>query len=317
LLETPKAIETTKETEMLDLNVKNSIDITMDNQQLSYPGEIRVESSSTRVKYSYIQVDGSGKHLIKGEDMVTSDMKVSVEKMVKENFYTYIYLDLRKLGNFKYGNLEFDYEPFYVGKGSNQRIFVHLERKDGETRKSRIIKNLLTLEVLPIMGIIEIFSDEKEAFLNESFLIKTIGRDDLGLGPLANLTDGGDGQSGFKFSKESKQRRSKRMKGQGNHQYGKIHPNTLKSISGPQINKCGEKNGMFGKGYMPHLTINNPMKNPLVAKKSLETRIKNTLLKLKELNLDFTEDNFNSVKNFGIPLFQNKKEVILTIWNSL
>jgi hypothetical protein len=53
------------------------------------------------------------------------------------NFYTYIYLDPRKPGNFKYGKYEFNYEPFYVGKGYNERCYIHLKCKDDyfKTRK--------------------------------------------------------------------------------------------------------------------------------------------------------------------------------------
>ena len=42
-------------------------------------------------------------------------------------FYVYVYLDPRKPGKFKYGKYEFGYEPFYVGKGYNQRFKIHLK----------------------------------------------------------------------------------------------------------------------------------------------------------------------------------------------
>lgn len=42
-------------------------------------------------------------------------------------FYVYVYLDPRKPEYRVYGNYEFDYEPFYVGKGCNDRAYSHLK----------------------------------------------------------------------------------------------------------------------------------------------------------------------------------------------
>jgi len=43
--------------------------------------------------------------------------------------YIYVYLDPCKPGNYKYGKYKFDYEPFYVGKGRNNRWMVHIKEK--------------------------------------------------------------------------------------------------------------------------------------------------------------------------------------------
>ena len=42
------------------------------------------------------------------------------------NFYTYIYLDSRKSGNYVYGEYVFNFEPFYVGKGKYEQYTSHL-----------------------------------------------------------------------------------------------------------------------------------------------------------------------------------------------
>ena len=43
------------------------------------------------------------------------------------NYYVYVYLDPRKQGIYKYDNFEFNYEPFYIGKGKNNRCNRHLK----------------------------------------------------------------------------------------------------------------------------------------------------------------------------------------------
>jgi hypothetical protein len=47
-------------------------------------------------------------------------------------------------------------------------------------------------------------------------LIATIGRKNLGLGPLLNLTVGGDGTSGHRNTQETKNKMSYLMKNKGN-----------------------------------------------------------------------------------------------------
>ena len=46
-------------------------------------------------------------------------------------YYTYVYLDTRKSGFYSYSGLNnerfvFNYEPFYIGKGKNNRFKDHL-----------------------------------------------------------------------------------------------------------------------------------------------------------------------------------------------
>ena len=126
-------------------------------------------------------------------------------------FYVYIYMDTRKPGKFVYGEFQFDFEPFYIGKGFSKRELDHLKiAKSYKLAKNcqnghiiNKIRKILKLGFEPKIIKSKENLTEKEAFVLEKRLIKTIGRFDLKKGPLTNLTNGGDGLSGFILSKES------------------------------------------------------------------------------------------------------------------
>jgi len=85
------------------------------------------------------------------------------------NYYTYAYL-------------REDKTPYYIGKGTENRIYSTQKRVKQPKDKSRIIflKQNLT---------------EEEAFKHERYMIAVFGRKDLGTGILRNMTDGGEGSS--------------------------------------------------------------------------------------------------------------------------
>jgi hypothetical protein len=86
--------------------------------------------------------------------------------------------------------------PYYIGKGTKYRAFGRTRRGAKPPKdKSRILilKQNLT---------------EEEAFKHEIYMIAVFGRKDLGTGILLNMTDGGEGVSGYKFSEESKKEKS-------------------------------------------------------------------------------------------------------------
>jgi len=87
--------------------------------------------------------------------------------------------------------------PFYVGKGRYDRIFHHQMSSElaAGRHKDNIIKKLLREDEV-ILYSYHFLKTEQQAFEAEKDLIKSIGRNDLGLGPLTNLTDGGEGSSG-------------------------------------------------------------------------------------------------------------------------
>lgn len=89
---------------------------------------------------------------------------------------------------------------FYVGKGS---------RKRSTLRQSR---NVLWKRIVAKHGFETIIHrdnlSEAEAHRIERDLIRSIGRRDLGTGPLCNFTEGGEGSSGRQLSEESRKKMS-------------------------------------------------------------------------------------------------------------
>lgn len=118
-------------------------------------------------------------------------------KNIKKEFYTYVYLNPLKPGIYKYENYSFDFEPFYVGKGKGRRHLDHLFSQEGCDEKINLIKQLIESNNQPI--IVKTKEDilEDEAFEEEKYLIKIIGRKILKEGPLLNLQPGGEGFSGW------------------------------------------------------------------------------------------------------------------------
>lgn len=123
---------------------------------------------------------------------------------MENKFYCYIYLDPRKPGRFSYGDfITFFYEPFYVGKGCRERSRTHLNIKNTKTKFKATVKAILNIGIEPI--IIKVIENiiENCSFCYEKCLISLIGREDLNLGSLLNLTDGGDGNNNQIRSLES------------------------------------------------------------------------------------------------------------------
>ena len=153
-----------------------------------------------------------------------------------------------------YAFLREDRTPYYIGKGTGNRAWDKRRRISPPTDSSRII--ILTNSLTEI-----------EAFDEEIRLIQFHGRKDLGTGILRNLTDGGEGTSGYKHtgkklspehianlsaantgkhrSPESRAKMSAAKSGEKHNMYGK-HPNqdTLDKMSAAQ---SGENNHNFGK----------------------------------------------------------------------
>jgi hypothetical protein len=119
----------------------------------------------------------------------------------KKEFYVYIYLDPRKKGIYKYGDYEFEAEPFYVGKGKRYQHMTHLQEvtnnrpieKVGNKHKFYKIKLILEAGLEPIILKIKIGLTERKAFDLEIWMIWAIGRLIFKEGPLTNIHEGGSG----------------------------------------------------------------------------------------------------------------------------
>lgn len=96
----------------------------------------------------------------------------------------------------------FDHEgiPRYVGKGRGNRWDDHGRKKTRNRFLNKFIVD--TLAALGEIPKVKVRSDltETDAFEIEAALISAIGRADLRTGPLANLTNGGEGLKGHIFS---------------------------------------------------------------------------------------------------------------------
>jgi len=97
------------------------------------------------------------------------------------HFYVYVLFDWRGI-------------PCYVGKGKGTRWLDHETRPDPHNP----LKNNIVASTRKIIGEIpkikvREFLSEKEAFALETTFINAIGRHDIGTGPLANMSDGGNG----------------------------------------------------------------------------------------------------------------------------
>jgi hypothetical protein len=145
-----------------------------------------------------------------------------------DNYYIYIYLDPRKSGQYCYKDFCFLSEPMYIGKGKGKRY-----KEVGSKKRSQLFINKINkikqsgLE--PIVFKLYENLNEKQSFEIEKQLIQEIGRFNLDDGSLLNLTDGGDGISGFIFSKFSKIKMSINNTGYNNPFFGKNHSNESKN----------------------------------------------------------------------------------------
>lgn len=118
-----------------------------------------------------------------------------------------------------------DGRVFYIGKGRDRRWRNHaVEARAGKRGyRLNVIRDMQARGVeMPVVKIHEGLT-EAVAHEYEVALIKAIGR--FPDGPLANLTDGGDGTSGFRHTPEGRAKSSVRQRGK------KLSPEHIASLS--------------------------------------------------------------------------------------
>lgn len=178
-------------------------------------------------------------------------------------------------------------EVFYVGKGEGNRY------------KSKIGRNPYWHNIVKKHGfkweIVDYFESEELAFRAEAKLIAEIGRKDLGLGPLVNLSDGGEGASGAIRTPEQRKTYSEKtwMRTEagkasvtGDKNPAKM-PETREKLSrnnahrNPEVRErgaatfraFGENHPSKSTAHREMMKTNNPASRPDVRKKISESRI--------------------------------------------
>ncbi len=119
-------------------------------------------------------------------------------KEERRGYYIYIYLDNRKPEVFRYKEWEFNYTPFYVGRGRGKRIEEHLSEWSlaNSSHKNFTIKSIIKEtgnEPIRFKLYENLTLDEANKIEEE--VIEYFGRKNIGTGILTNLRDGGAGKN--------------------------------------------------------------------------------------------------------------------------
>jgi len=136
-------------------------------------------------------------------------------------------------------------EPFYIGIG------ISPNRCKSKNNRNKHWKNIVKLTNYRIDILLNNLTWE-EACKKEKEFIKLYGRKDLKLGPLVNLTDGGDGGCGYVMSDETKLKMSIANSGENNGFFKKSHSNESK-----------EKMSQSAKGRIITEEVKNKISNSL------------------------------------------------------
>lgn len=152
--------------------------------------------------------------------------------MTQDSSIFYVYAFLRSSASETGPRLS----PYYIGKGQEQRAYCQQRRGAPRPTDSSFI--VFIQEGLT----------EEEAFDLEKYCIALYGRIDLGTGILRNLTDGGEGRSGFVVSEDVRRRIADAQKGEKHYLWGKNIPKTLRR---KYLKLCKGKIILSGEKHIP------------------------------------------------------------------
>lgn len=142
---------------------------------------------------------------------------------------------------------------FYIGKGTirpnrktNKSKYYRAYSTQGRSKFWNRIVNKHSYYV----DILFHFDNELDAFEKERELISFYGRRDLGLGPLCNLTNGGEGESGRIVTEEAREKYRKINKGRKHSKEVNLKKG-LKGDKNPMygVRLVGELNPFYGKKH--------------------------------------------------------------------
>jgi len=145
---------------------------------------------------------------------------------MKENkYYVYAYLDPNISGRFEYLDTCFLFKPFYIGKGSKNRLFQHLkDAKSKYYKKSERHHYINKLDTKPYIIKIKDSLTELQAFDLEEKYIETIGLDNLTNLVVSCIVHQ---PNGYKHSVETKRKIGEKSKGKISYNYKLISPDNI------------------------------------------------------------------------------------------
>lgn len=113
----------------------------------------------------------------------------------KNDSYLYILFNLNKPGEYIFNGYKFNFEPFYVGSGTYNRIFDYnkenMINKSSFSEKYNLIRDLYkTYNLEDFVYIFKVSKDKEEIDKLEMEFISGIGRKVDNTGPLLNILDG-------------------------------------------------------------------------------------------------------------------------------